>query len=83
MKLYFILFLFVIFAGVMFPLWPYELKYAVWIISLTILTTLVGILVLRLVLYVIFASFGVSFWMFPNLMGDYGVLDSFKPFYSV
>lgn len=44
---------------------------------------IVGIIILRLILYVFAASFGVSFWVLPNLFGDYGVLDSLRPIYSV
>ena len=78
-----ITFVILVFAGVMFPLWPYELKYAAWLVSFTLLMTLIGIIILRLVLYIIAAIFGISFWVFPNLFGDKGIIDSFKPFYSV
>ena len=44
---------------------------------------IVAIIFLRLVLYILAASFGVSFWLLPNLFGDYGVMDSLRPFYSV
>lgn len=82
-KLYVIILVAIIFAGVMFPLWPYELKYGLWLLSVFLLVTLIGLILLRLILYVVFASFGVSFWIFPNLFGDYGIVESFKPFYSV
>ena len=75
--------IFLILAGVLFPLWPYELKYAVWLISLYLLIVLVGIIILRLIIYILAASFGVSFWIFPNLFGDYGFVESFLPVYSV
>ena len=64
---------------VLFPVWPYELKYAVWLVSLYLLIILVGLLVLRLVLYSIGTLFGVSFWLFPNLMTDNSFFASFKP----
>jgi translocation protein SEC62 len=67
---------------VLFPVWPYELKYVVWLISLYLLIFLVGLLILRLVLYSIVSLFGVSFWLFPNLMQDKGFIDSFKPVLS-
>lgn len=82
-RLYFIIVLSLIIAGVMFPLWPFELKYALWRLSVVLLVVIVSIILLRLVLYVILASLGISFWLFPNLMGDYGILDSLKPLYSV
>ena len=76
-------FIVIVLAGVMFPLWPYELKYGAWLVSFTLLMVLLGIIVVRLVLYLVLAIFGISFWVFPNLFGDKGVIDSFKPFYSV
>lgn len=72
-----------ILAVVLFPLWPYELKYGVWLVCLYFMILIVGIIILRLILYVFAASFGVSFWVLPNLFGDYGVLDSLRPIYSV
>ena len=44
---------------------------------------LLAVVVLRLIVYMILAIFGLSFWIFPNLFGDQGIIDSFKPFYSV
>ena len=75
--------LFAILAGVLFPLWPYSLKYSLWILSVALLVVLVSVILLRLVLYVIMASFGVSFWLLPNLFGDYGLMDSLRPVYSL
>ena len=78
-----ILVILLILAGVLFPLWPYQLKYGVWIVCLYFMIAIVAIIITRLILYIFAASFGVSFWLLPNLFGDYGVLDSLKPFYSV
>lgn len=50
---------------------------------MTILVILITIVIIRLVLYVFLASFGISFWLFPNLFGDYGVLESLMPVFSV
>lgn len=72
-----------ILALVLFPIWPYELKYAVWLLSLYILILFVGLIVIRLVLYSICSLFGVSFWLFPNLMTDKNFFDSFKPTWSL
>lgn len=82
-KIYFVIVLIMILAGVLFPLWPYSLKYALWIVSMVILVFLVSIILIRLVLYVFLASFGISFWLFPNLFGDYGVLESLRPICSI
>jgi len=72
-----------IIIGVLFPLWPYELKYGLWQISVVLLVVIVSVILLRIILYVVLASLGISFWLLPNLMGDYGVLDSLKPLYSI
>lgn len=82
-KIYFYIVFSIIIAGVLFPLWPYSLKYAIWVLSMVLLVTLVSIVIARLILYVVLASFGISFWLFPNLFGDYGVLDSLRPIFSV
>lgn len=68
---------------VLFPVWPYELKYAVWLLSLYLLIFLVGLLALRLLIFVLCSSLGVSMWIFPNLLGEYGIIESFKPIYYV
>lgn len=82
-RIYFIVVLMLIAAGVLFPLWPYELKYSLWLLSVFFLVTIVSIILLRLVLYTVLATFGISFWLFPNLFGDYGIIDSLKPLFSV
>lgn len=82
-KIYFIVVLLLIVVGVLFPLWPYELKYSLWVLSVALLVVIVSVILLRLVLYTVLASFGISFWLFPNLFGDYGILDSLRPLYSV
>jgi len=64
---------------VLFPVWPYELKYAVWLISLYLLIFIVGLLLLRLAIYAIASLFGVSLWLFPNLLADSSFFASFKP----
>lgn len=53
-------------AVVLFPLWPYELKYLLWKISLYLLVAFCVIIVLRLALYLLVGIFGVSFWLFPR-----------------
>lgn len=68
---------------VLFPLWPYSVKYAIWIVSLYSLTALFSLVVIRIIFYMIFAVFGFSFWIFPNLFGDCTILESFKPFISM
>ena len=71
-----------VFLGVLFPLWPYAAKYYLWLCCLYLSTGLLGLIGLRLLVYVFFGIFGLSFWIFPNLFGDYGFLESFQPFIS-
>ena len=67
---------------VLFPIWPYWMKYYVWLTSLVLLVISVGLLALRLVLYSVLSLFGYSFWLFPQLLASASFLDSFKPVVS-
>lgn len=70
-------------ALVLFPVWPYAIKYSIWLISLYLLIFLVGLLGFRLAVYLICVVAGFNVWIFPNLLGEYGFIDSFKPvFYA-
>ena len=59
---------------VLFPVWPYAFKYAIWLVSLYLLIFLVGLLVFRLAIYVVCVILGFNVWIFPNMLGDYGFL---------
>ena len=75
--------IFLVLFLVLFPIWPFELKYGIWLISFYLLIFLVGLIVLRLAIFIICIIFGYNVWIFPNLFSDQGFLDSFKPiFYS-
>uniref|UniRef100_A0A0G4GS06 Translocation protein SEC62 n=1 Tax=Chromera velia CCMP2878 TaxID=1169474 RepID=A0A0G4GS06_9ALVE len=68
---------------VMFPAWPLSCKIAVWYLSVFLLSALLGLTVIRLVVFVLVWFCGVDFWIFPNMFDDnLGVIDSFKPLYS-
>jgi translocation protein SEC62 len=75
-----------ILAGILimlFPIWPLSVKLVIWYISFYLLVFLVGLIVVRAIVWTIFFIFGLDFWIFPNLLEDtYYVLDTFKPFYS-
>ncbi|KAI5121719.1 hypothetical protein M0805_002112 [Coniferiporia weirii] len=77
---------FVLLAGVMFPLWPGPLRLGVWYLSIAILGLVgvfIAIAILRLIFYVITviaASPGI--WIFPKLFADVGVIESFVPFWE-
>lgn len=68
---------------VLFPLWPYELKYFVWLVSYYSTILLVGIIILRWVAYLFCSIFGASFWIFPRLFDNVEFIESFKPFCSL
>lgn len=72
-----------IIAVVLFPLWPYILKYSVFMVCLVLVTAILSLIALRLVIYLVFAIFGVSFWILPNFFADVSISDSFLPVYSV
>jgi len=76
----------VMFAGVMFPLWPPKMRLGVWYLSIAMLG-LIGlffvIAILRLIFYVItivVASPGI--WIFPKLFADVGFVESFIPLWE-
>ncbi|KAG9083982.1 Translocation protein S62 [Ceratobasidium sp. UAMH 11750] len=76
----------IIFAGVLFPLWPTKMRLGVWYLSIGVLG-LIGlffvIAILRLIFYVItvvVASPGI--WIFPQLFADVGFVDSFIPLWE-
>lgn len=55
---------------VLFPLWPYELKYFLWLLSYYSTIALVGLIILRWTAYILFSIFGASFWIFPRLFDN-------------
>lgn len=68
---------------ILFPLWPYSVKYGIYIVVYYLLVVLVGVLILRLVLYLAVAISGGSFWLFPKMTDDdVDILKSFSPIYS-
>lgn len=76
----------IIFAGVLFPLWPSSMRLGVWYLSIGVLG-LIGlffvIAILRLIFYIItvvVASPGI--WVFPQLFADVGFVDSFIPLWE-
>lgn len=78
-----ILVILLILGLVMFPIWPFSIKYGIWLVSLVLLVVLVGIIVLRLLVYIVFAIFNYHIWIFPDLFYSNGILDSFLPVVQV
>ncbi|KAG0682008.1 Translocation protein S62 [Pichia californica] len=86
MLLYSILGICVVFAVILFPLWPFWMRKGVWYLS-TSLLVFVGLFfvtaIIRLIIYLItLATMKNQLWLFPNLFEDCGVLESFQPFYA-
>lgn len=85
-KLYAVGALILVFAVVMFPLWPLVLRQGVWYLSMG-MTGLLGLFfamaIFRLILFVItmFAA-PPGLWLYPNLFEDVGFWDSFKPLWA-
>ena len=84
-KSYFWLWLIIvlILAICLFPIWPLEVKLGIWWISWILSVFMIGLIVIRLIIYLFFFIFGFDIWIFPNLTDDkLGVIESFKPFIS-
>jgi translocation protein SEC62 len=86
MKLYAALALAVIFAVVLFPLWPMQLRLGVWYLSMGMLG-LIGLFFVMAIFRLIL--FGVTvmivppgLWLYPNLFEDVGFFDSFRPLWG-
>jgi hypothetical protein len=59
---------------VLFPLWPYELKYYLWLLSYYSTVALVGIIIVRWLIYLLGSIFGASIWIFPRLFDNVEVI---------
>lgn len=68
---------------VLFPIWPFTVKYALWLVSLVLLVILCGIILIRLLVFLICIIFNYHVWIFPNLFFATGILDSFIPIIEV
>ncbi|TRY51522.1 Translocation protein Sec62 [Cryptosporidium tyzzeri] len=68
----------------MFPAWPLAIKISVWYISVVFLSAMLIVFFGRLIVFAFLWFFGFDFWILPNLFDeDTGVIDSFKPLYSI
>ncbi|OII75296.1 ER retention motif-containing protein [Cryptosporidium ubiquitum] len=68
----------------MFPAWPLAIKISVWYISVVFLSVMLIVFFGRLIVFAFLWFFGFDFWILPNLFDeDTGVIDSFKPLYSI
>ncbi|KAI9684337.1 MAG: Translocation protein S62 [Trizodia sp. TS-e1964] len=72
-----------IFAVVMFPLWPMKLRMGVWYLSMGMMGLIAlffAMAIFRLILFAV-TIFAVppGLWLYPNLFEDVGFFDSFRP----
>ncbi|CAO3564317.1 unnamed protein product [Mortierella alpina] len=78
--------LFIVLAGVMFPLWPVPLRLGVWYLSVGVLILLglfFAMAIVRLILFMItWVVLKPGIWIFPNLFEDVGFVDSFIPLWG-
>lgn len=78
--------LIVIFAIVLFPLWPFVMRLGVWYVSmgfLGLIAAFFGIAIIRLVFFLAtYVAISPGIWIFPNLFEDVGVIDSFIPYWA-
>ena len=75
-----------VFAAILFPLWPPGLRVLVWYLSMALLGFIGGIAVIaviRLILFVItMFALPPGIWLFPNLFEDVGFFESFVPLWA-
>ncbi|RKP10975.1 translocation protein Sec62-domain-containing protein, partial [Thamnocephalis sphaerospora] len=76
----------VVFAGVMFPLWPQFMRDGAWYVSigvLGLLGLLLAITIVRLFFFLItYVVANPGIWIFPNLYEDVGFFESFVPLWA-
>jgi translocation protein SEC62 len=86
MKLYAAGALLVIFAIVLFPLWPMKMRLGVWYLSMGMLG-LIGLFfamaIVRMIIWLVtMVTLPKAFILYPNLFEDVGFFDSFRPVWA-
>jgi translocation protein SEC62 len=81
-KVYTFLIIAAVVALCLFQLWPLSVKLGVFYTSVVLLYIMIGIILIRLAIYVTFRILGFDVYIFPNLFEEVSFLDSFKPFIS-
>jgi translocation protein SEC62 len=85
-QLYAIGALIVVFAIILFPLWPLKLRLGVYYISMGMLGLIAlffAMAIFRLLLFVATVfTIPPGLWLYPNLFEDVGFLDSFRPLWG-
>ena len=57
-------------ALLLFPMWPYELKYFLFKAVLYLIVFILGVAAVRIVLHLFMTMFGVDFWLLPNFFAN-------------
>mmetsp|Transcript_3398 Transcript_3398/g.2850 ORF Transcript_3398/g.2850 Transcript_3398/m.2850 type:complete len:125 (+) Transcript_3398:374-748(+) len=70
-----------IIAIILFPLWPYSVKFAIFNVLFYFSAGMLSLLVVRMIIWIVLFPFGVDIWILPNLLDDdIGLIESFFPF---
>ncbi|KZT53110.1 translocation protein [Calocera cornea HHB12733] len=76
----------VVFAGVLYPLWPLSMRIGAYYLSMALLGLLglfFAMTIVRLILYVLtWLILPPGLWIFPQLFADVGFFESFVPLYE-
>lgn len=59
-----------VFLICLYPIWPFTFKYGIFKFTLYLSVFFIGLLVLRIILYIISRLCGYSFWILPNINDD-------------
>ena len=57
-------------ALLLFPMWPYELKYFLFKAILYLIIFILGVAAVRIVLHLFMTMFGIDFWLLPNFFAN-------------
>ena len=57
-------------ALLLFPMWPYELKYFLFKAILYLIVFILGVAAVRIVLHLFMTMFGIDFWLLPNFFAN-------------
>jgi translocation protein SEC62 len=69
-----------IIAIILFPLWPYSVKLAIFNVMFYFSAGMLSMIAFRLILWIFLFPLGIDVWIFPNLFDDdAGLADSFMP----
>ena len=71
-----------IIAACCFPIWPISAKLGVWYCSVVLLCLIMGVTVVRYIVFILFFIVGFDFWILPNMYDDRaGFWDTLTPLY--